>query len=205
MGVPRQRDQSIEEEIPLKGAAARTHALMVATANAMMREGLSPSVSEVAETAGVSRSTAYRYFPNRSDMLRAVVAEALGPILDWEDRVKGGDRVASLYTTAFPRLFEHEATFRAALRQSLETDGADATLGRGHRRQLLASATRDLDLPEEQARRLIRALSLTFGIEAMVVLKDIWGLSDEEAQETALWAAQAMIAAARRESGGSND
>ena len=62
----------------------------------------------------------------------------------------------------------------------------------------------DLDLPDDQARRLIRALSLTFGIEAMVVLKDIWGLSDEEAQKTALWAAQAMIAAARRESGESD-
>lgn len=204
MSVPRQREQTTTDEAPLKGAAARTHALMVATANDMMREGLSPSVSEVAEAAGVSRSTAYRYFPNRSDMLRAVVAKALGPILNWEDHINGGDRVASLYATAFPRLFEHEATFRAALRQSLEADGADATLGRGHRRQLLASATRDLDLPESQAKRLIRALSLTFGIEAMVVLKDIWGLSDDEAQETALWAAQAMIAAARHESGESN-
>lgn len=204
MIVPRQRDQTVDEEAPLKGAAARTHALMVATANEMMREGQSPSVSEVAEAAGVSRSTAYRYFPNRSDMLRAVVAEALGPILNWEDGADGGDRLASLYTIAFPRLFEHEATFRAALRQSLETDGADATLGRGHRRQLLASATHDLDLPDEQAKRLIRALSLTFGIEAMVVLKDIWGLSDDEAQKTALWAAQAMIEAARRESGEGN-
>lgn len=205
MSVPRQRDQAAEDVIPLKGAAARTHSLMVTTANAMMRDGLSPSVSEVAEAAGVSRSTAYRYFPNRSDMLRAVVAEALGPILDWEDQIDGGDRVSALYAAAFPRLYEHEATFRAALRQSLEADGADATLGRGHRRQLLASAIRDLDLPKEHADRLIRALSLTFGIEAMVVLRDIWGLSDEQAQETALWAARAMIEAARREAKGGDD
>ena len=61
---------------PLKGAAARTRALMIATASAMMRRGLSPSVSEVAEAAGVSRSTAYRYFPTLADMLRAVVGEA---------------------------------------------------------------------------------------------------------------------------------
>ncbi|MCX2720864.1 TetR/AcrR family transcriptional regulator [Roseibium salinum] len=204
MQVSRQRDQTSKKDLPLKGAAARTHALMVSTATEMMRNGLSPSVSEVAEEAGVARSTAYRYFPTRSDMVRAVVAEALGPILNWEDRLDGGDRVASLYATAFPRLYEHEATFRAALRQSLEVNGADATLGRGHRRQLLVSATRDLDLPEDQATRLIRALSLTFGVEAMVVLKDIWGLSDEEAQKTALWAAQAMIEAARRETTGGN-
>ncbi len=202
MAVPRQRDLEADTEVPLTGAAARTHALMVETANRMMREGLSPSVSEVAEVAGVSRSTAYRYFPTRADMLRAVVAEALGPILDWEDYLNGSDRVASLFNTAFPRLFEHEATFRSALRQSLETDGADATLGRGHRRELLSSAIRDLDLPEPERKRLIRALSLAFGIEAMVVLKDIWGLSDGDAQETALWAAKAMIDAARRETEG---
>ena len=202
MSVPRQRDEATEEAVPLKGAAARTHSLMVSTATAMMRDGMSPSVSEVAEAAGVSRSTAYRYFPNRSDMLRAVVAEALGPILEWEDQINGNDRVTALYAAAFPRLYEHEATFRAALRQSLEADGADATLGRGHRRQLLASAIRDLDLPKEQADRLVRALSLTFGVEAMVVLRDIWGLSDDEAQKTALWAAQAMIEAAMREAGG---
>ena len=201
MEVPSQRKDPDDWPAPLKGAAARTQALMVSTATEMMRRGLSPSVSEVAEAAGVSRSTAYRYFPTLSDMLRAVVAEALGPILDWDDGATGRDRVAELFATAFPRLFEHEATFRATLRQSLEPGTADATLGRGHRRQLLQSATRDLDLPPEQMKRLNDALALTFGVEAMVVLRDICGLDDSSAQDTALWAAQAMIDAARKEAG----
>jgi AcrR family transcriptional regulator len=175
---------------------------MVATATEMMRRGLSPSVSEVAEAAGVSRSTAYRYFPTLSDMLRAVVAEALGPILDWDgDGREGEERLASLYRTAFPRLFEHEATFRAALRQSLNPGAEDATLGRGHRRELLARATEGLDLPPEQARRLACGLSLTFGVEAMIVLRDIWGLAESEAEDIAIWAAGAMLAVARREVG----
>lgn len=199
MDVPRQRDADTERNEPFKGAARRTHALMVGTATGMMRRGLSPSVSEVAEEAGVSRSTAYRYFPTRADMLRAIVAEALGPILDWDDGSKGRARIRSLFDTAFPRLFEHEATFRSALRQSLEPETADATLGRGHRRQLLRSATADLDLPQAQMARLNCALSLTFGVEAMIVLKDICGLDDDTARETALWAARAMIDAAERE------
>ena len=84
MPVPLQATETTLQSAPRKGPAARTRALMVATASDMMRRGISPSVSEVAEAAGVSRSTAYRYFPTLADMLRAVVAEALGPILSWD-------------------------------------------------------------------------------------------------------------------------
>lgn len=178
---------------------------MVDTASAMMRRGLSPSVSEVAEAAGVSRSTAYRYFPTLADMLRAVVAEALGPILDWDNPATDGQtRLASLYNEAFPRLAEHEATFRAAIRQSLEPNvevPGDKTLGRGHRRALLARAVGDSGLSPAQSARVVQALSLTFGIEAMIVLKDICGLDDRQAKEVAMWAAQALLQAARREAG----
>ncbi|MBH1974068.1 MAG: helix-turn-helix transcriptional regulator [Rhodobacteraceae bacterium] len=178
---------------------------MVATASDMMRRGISPSVSEVAEAAGVSRSTAYRYFPTLADMLRAVVAEALGPILSWDDPdAKGDARLSSLYSKTFPRLAEHEATFRAAIRQSLEPNAeapGDKTLGRGHRRALLARAVNDSGLSRAQSTRLVQALSLTFGIEAMIVLKDICGLDDREAEDVALWAARALLAAARRDAG----
>lgn len=194
-----------DEPTPVKGAAARTRALMVTTASRMMRRGLSPSVSEVAEAAGVSRSTAYRYFPTQADMLRAVVAEALGPILDWDGAGQSGAaRLASLYDVAMPRLFEHEATFRAALRQSLEAGvatPADGTLGRGHRRELLARATKGLGLSPERSRRLVQALSLTFGIESIIVMKDIWGMGDSETQQTVLWAVRALLDAALREEG----
>jgi AcrR family transcriptional regulator len=178
---------------------------MVQTASEMMRRGLSPSVSEVAEVAGVSRSTAYRYFPTLADMLRAVVAEALGPILSWDDaEARGEARLKSLYSKTFRRLAEHEATFRAAIRQSLEPSmevPGDKTLGRGHRRVLLQRAVSDSGLTPAQSARLVQALSLTFGIEAMIVLKDICGLDDEAAEEVAIWAASALLQAARRDAG----
>jgi AcrR family transcriptional regulator len=205
MQVPFQAGDPEDDTVPLKGAAARTRALMVTTATQMMRQGKSPSVSDVAEAAGVSRSTAYRYFPTLADMLRAVVAEALGPILTWDDReAEGTERLASLYGQTFRRLSEHEATFRAALRHSLEPEvevPGDKTLGRGHRRALLARAISDSGLPPPQAARLVQALSLTFGVEALIVLKDICGLDDAGAEEVALWSARALLQAARRDAG----
>jgi AcrR family transcriptional regulator len=178
---------------------------MVATASDLMRQGFSPSVSEVAEAAGVSRSTAYRYFPTLADMLRAVVAEALGPILKWDDSSTSGKaRLASLYGMTFPRLAEHEATFRSAIRQSLEPSAelpGDKTLGRGHRRMLLARALAGSGLSQDGIDRLVPALSLTFGIEALIVLKDICGLDDRQAEEVAIWSAQALLRTARKEAG----
>ena len=44
--------------------------------------------------------------------------------------------------------------------------------------------------------KLAQSLSLIFGIEAIIVLKDIWGLDDDEVREIALWAAHALVATA---------
>ena len=93
MPVPFQAELPAEAAAPAKGPAARTRALMVSTATEMMRRGQLPSVSDVAAAAGVSRSTACRYFPTLTEMLRAVVAEALGPILDWDDACPRSPRV----------------------------------------------------------------------------------------------------------------
>ena len=45
-------------------AKARTQRKLLAAAMQLVRRGRTPSVAEVALTAGVSRATAYRYFPN---------------------------------------------------------------------------------------------------------------------------------------------
>ena len=47
--------------------------------------------------------------------------------------------------------------------------------------------------------RLHRALSVVYGIEPYMVLKDIWGLPDREVERIALWMADALIDAAQRD------
>ena len=46
----------------------------------LVARGRIPSVAEVAQSAGVSRATAYRYFPSRSKLVSAVIAEALAQV-----------------------------------------------------------------------------------------------------------------------------
>ena len=183
---------------------------MLETATRLMQSGVTPSVSEVAEAAAVSRATAYRYFPSQAALVQAVVDEALGPILDWESAATdAGERVEDLFRTSLPRMDDFEATFKAALKLSLEqwAKGQSGLLGdepqftRGHRIELLDDALRPLrdTLPEDDYRRLAQALSLIFGVEALVVLKDIWGLDAERMQSVAIWAAGALVRSVLRE------
>jgi hypothetical protein len=60
-------------------------------------------------------------------------------------------------------------------------------------------------LPPRDFRRLAQALSLIFGVEVLIVLKDIWGLDSRRTRSVAQWAAGALVRAAIAESTGGGD
>mgnify|MGYP001549872678 CR=1 FL=1 len=200
-------DEDLRES---RGAKARTRRLMLNTAIGLMQRGETPSVSSVAEAAGVSRATAYRCFPSQAALVQTVVDEALGPILGWDSSsASASERVDDLLSSSFARILEFESTFKAALKLSLEqwardragTLGEEQTFKRGHRVELLQKAIEPLreELGNKRFLRLARALSLTYGLEVLVVLKDMWGLSSRQMQDTARWAARALVEAALNE------
>ncbi|RWD07992.1 MAG: TetR/AcrR family transcriptional regulator [Mesorhizobium sp.] len=217
MDVSRQQaapnDDTGEGRAAERGARARTRRLMLETATRLMQGGATPSVSEVAEAAEVSRATAYRYFPSQAALVQAVVDEGLGPILTWRSASDDPERrVAELYATAMPRIEAFEATFKAALKLSLDqwarrqagTLGNEPAFTRGHRIDLLKDAIAPLKgrLPPREFKRLAQALSLMFGVEVLIVLKDIWGLDSRRMMAVAQWAAGALVRAAVAESEG---
>jgi AcrR family transcriptional regulator len=184
--------------------------IMHETAMRLMQSGIVPSVSDVAEAADVSRATAYRYFPSQAAMVQAAVDEALGPVLSWKsDNIDVEKRVAGLFSFAYPRMQEFEVTHRAALLLALEqwsrrqagTMGDEPRVVRGNRRGLLRAAVSPLkgEMSHASLERLAQALSLMFGIEPIVVLKDIWGLDSKETTSVASWAARALVRAALQE------
>lgn len=188
--------------------------LMLDTARQLMQSGVTPSVSDVAEAAEVSRATAYRYFPTQAALIQAAVDEALGPILGWKSESQDADeRVAALLSFAYPRMEKYEATHRAALLLALDqwarrqagTLGEEARIVRGNRKALLRDAASPLqnEIGAPAFDNLTQALSLLFGIEAIVVLKDIWGLDGAEAQRVAAWAAGALVRTAIAEASAS--
>ncbi|TGR36190.1 TetR/AcrR family transcriptional regulator, partial [bacterium M00.F.Ca.ET.199.01.1.1] len=102
------------------------------------------------------------------------------------------------------------ATFKAALKLSLDqwarrqagTLGTEPAFTRGHRVDLLKDAIAPLkgQLPPRKFKRLAQALSMMFGVEVLIVLKDIWGLESRDMMSVAEWAAGALVRAAMAES-----
>ncbi|EJD6411944.1 TetR/AcrR family transcriptional regulator [Providencia sp. CRE-3FA-0001] len=195
----------INSELQYKGTRKRTYVLLVTTALDLFEKGAMPSVSELALEAGVSRATAYRYFPTQTDLITAVVNESLGPILTWRPQsVKTEERIDELLTYAFPRMFEHEGVLRAALQASLQqwAQGRstplsikDKRLERGNRKDILTMVTSPMksEFPQEIIDKVIRAFSVIYGSEIFLVLKDIWKMEDSQVTELAQWMAKAIM------------
>lgn len=188
-----------------KGTRKRTYVLLVTTALELFEKGAMPSVSELALEAGVSRATAYRYFPTQSDLITATVNESLGPILTWRPQSeKTEERIDELLTFAFPRMFEHEGALRAALQASLQqwAQGRSAPqevkskqFERGNRKDILAMVTTPMksEYPQEIVGKVIKAFSVIYGSEIFLVLKDIWKMDNQQVIELAQWMAKAIM------------
>jgi len=195
---------------PERGVKAATFHLLLDTAMELIRQqGRVPSIAEVAVRSNVSRATTYRYFPSRSALVTAVVGASLGPVRAFaSSEADGRARVHELFVQTFPRFKEFEPQMRAAAQLALEQWALERAglleeepYRRGHRIRILEHALAPLasTLPAAVRDRLHRALSVVYGIEPYMILKDIWGLPDREVERIALWMADALVDAAQRD------
>lgn len=194
---------------PRANQKARTRAAIVAAARAHLEaHGAVPTVAEAATAAGVARATAYRYFPTQEALEVEIVGvtpdvEAVEAALDELPGATPGERALALLDAFNPIVVRHEEHFRRALWVYLDTwlrskrAGADTPAVReGRRMRWLDRALGPLDqLPQERRSRLLAALALTLGGDAIVVMKDVCGLDDDEALEVLRWAAEAILRA----------
>jgi AcrR family transcriptional regulator len=194
---------------PRANQKQRTRAAIVEAAAHLLRQGVEPTVAAAAEAAKVSRATAYRYFPTPESLQLEVagVTPAYEPVEQLVRSLEGDDAEARLlrFVDLFNALsFAEEARMRMALKVYLDTwfaargDTGQAPPVREGRRmrwldQVLEPARRRL--PKQQWRRLQAALALTAGADAMIVMKDVCRLTDDEAQEVLLWTAQTLLRA----------
>ena len=181
---------------------ARTREAVIAAARAHMAVGTTPTVEQAADAAGVSRATAYRYFPNQRTMLVAAYPEIEARSLlgaDPPDDVAARlDRVVDEVTRM---LIDKEPELRTMLRLSLEADEDQRQhllLRQGRVIGWLEEALQPLrrSVSKAELRRLVYAIRCAVGIEALVWLCDVAGLSRREAVEVMRWSASGLLRAA---------
>jgi AcrR family transcriptional regulator len=187
----------------------RTLSAIVAAANAMLDRGETPTVAQAAAEARVSRTTAYRYFPNNESLIRDlsinIDMQGIDDVSTW-DTTEPRDRLVE-YVERFNRfVLEHERLYRIATRHwqdnwlSTEHIGDDKPDARreGRRRRTLATIFEPLgtSMSTDQLARLEAALCLVAGNEAVIVLRDVLGLELDEIVDVTRWASEAILAAA---------
>lgn len=179
---------------------ARTRAAMVAAAREFLAEGVTPTVEQAAQRAGVSRTTAYRYFANQRALLIASYPElAVASLLDSDAPADPVERLDIVTEKIARQVLEHEPELRAMLRLSLEPDvtAERLPLRQGRAVGWIEDALSPLGrhVPAPDVRRLALAIRATIGIEPLVWLTDVGGLSREQACDVMRSSARAVLQA----------
>src|ERR671914_341736 len=181
---------------------ARTRDAVIAAARQLLAEGVTPTVEAAAAEASVGRTTAYRYFPNRRALLAATYPEIEERSLLGADSPEDPLARLEIMTESFAQqILEHEPELRAQLRLALEGEpagGESLPLRRwgGVRGGGDALSPLEGRMPEGELRRLIYGIGATLGIEALVWLTDMGGLSREEAVEVMRSNARTLLGSA---------
>jgi AcrR family transcriptional regulator len=183
----------------------RTRRDLVAAALDLLVEGRTPTVSEVANAAEVSRRTAYRYFPSADQLMTEALLEGMRS--DVERDIDGGSpddwvatRVDRLVNALHDLTVNNERLLRRMIRFTIDRGQIEPGVPPRPSRRLeyveqALEPLRDQLAPDDYE-RLVHAMAVVIGIEARIVLRDICGLDDNRILETERWAAHAILAAA---------
>jgi AcrR family transcriptional regulator len=195
------------------GQRRRTRDAILAAAASLLAAGHTPSVGEVADAAEVSRRTVYMYFPTLEQLLidatlgtvsRETVDAAIDAADDDDDVQARVERMARAVQRLSAATEQQGRTLMRLTAITTENPDARVHPPRGYRRvqwieRALAPLRPRLDAPHFE--RLVTSLSMVLGWEALIVQRDIRGLSLAEAEDASAWASRALVAAAIAEIG----
>ncbi|MET3140561.1 UNVERIFIED_ORG: AcrR family transcriptional regulator [Arthrobacter sp. UYEF10] len=181
------------------GQKRRTLDALVAAARELVASGLAPTVDDAALAAGVARSTAYRYFSGQRELLAAAHPEtAQTSMLPAEPPQEVAERLDAVVVEFTRMIVRTEGQQRTMLRLSLELPAGQERslpLRQGRAIAWIAEALAPLQqqMSEMEIHRLVLAIRSATGIESLVWLTDVGGLSREEAVASMRWTAGALL------------
>jgi AcrR family transcriptional regulator len=181
-------------------------AILDAAAELLRSGGPTPGVNEIAEAADVSRRTVYQYFPTVEQLLldatlgllsQAAVDDAISQA---DPGGEASGRVSAMIAALVGLSSQTMPLGRSLIRLTVDAPAANTGQPkRGYRRiSWIETAIEPLrtSLDDAGFERLVSALAMVIGWEALIVLQDLRGLTPGEQTEVSTWAAHALIQAA---------
>ena len=178
---------------------SRTRQAVVTATRELLAQGLTPKVEDAAEFAGISRTTAYRYFPNQRSLLLAAHPQISPDTLLPADAPNDPNARLDAFMAAFNRYnSDWEPQLRTSLRLSLEPAGIQPALRQGRAVAWIEDALEPVrhTRPDIDIHRLAIAIRSATGIESLVWLIDIAGYTRDQAAQTVRRTAHALLDAA---------
>jgi len=156
------------------------------------------AMPQVAEQAGISLRTLYRYFPTREAMFDAVGDHVVGR-LGLPRQIEGADDIVPVFLESARRGAQSPRLVRAML---WTRPGRRARSS--HRRRRVDAITAALTevtshLPSAEARRREGAIVYLASLPAWITVSEECGLSAEDARLGIAWALDTLVAGLRRE------
>jgi AcrR family transcriptional regulator len=177
----------------------RTRQALVDATRELLAQGATPKVEDAAEKAGISRTTAYRYFPNQRTLLLAAYPQISPDTLLPDGAPADPSARLDAFMAAFTRYnFDWEPQLRTSLRLSLEPAADKPVLRQGRAIGWIEDALAPLRQthPHIDVHRLAIAVRSATGIESLIWLTDIAGLTHDQAAQTVRHTAHALLNAA---------
>jgi AcrR family transcriptional regulator len=181
---------------------ARTRKALIGAARQLLAEGAAPTVERTADRAEVSRATAFRYFPNQRALLVATYPHLEEPsLLGSASEDDPMARLEAVTEELTRQILEYEPELRTHLRLSLEpapTHSDGLPLRQGRAIAWIDDALSPLRdrISARDLHRLVLAIRATLGIEAMVWLTDVGGVSRKQAVDIMRSSARTLLRSA---------
>jgi AcrR family transcriptional regulator len=177
---------------------SRTRAALIEAARGLVASGgAAPTVAETAAAAGISRTTAYRYFSSQDDLLEAAHPEVSATSMLGGAAIDDPEERLEVAVRGFLAMIcDTEVQQRTMLRISLEAraGGRPLPLRQGRAIGWFSEALEPVtdQVGAEGVRRLAIAVRAVAGIEPLVWLTDMAGMSRYDAVEQMVWSALAV-------------
>lgn len=193
----------------------RTRKDLLEAASRLLKQGMKPTLEEIAEEAMVSRATAYRYFPSVETLLLEAPldlgvpgAAELFADADPDNAMSRLERVDDLFQDLLLDNETHMRLFLASSLTALAGSDADALPIRQNRRSpLIEAALAPVrgQLSPEAFDLLSKTLAVIIATEGMIVFRDVLQAEADEARRVKRWAIRALVEAALSDSRSSRD